>query len=134
VANQTCVISDSTFLLLAAVQNSALAGTEYALAVRAIGSPANVKFIATQVPSVSVLPLTPTKISSASPSANRRLIRLKNGGTTNIFLGPDTLVSVANGYVLLAGESEDFEMGPALNIYGTAATSTNGPIYVMELG
>ena len=114
------------------VSSSALAGNELALSVRAITSPANAFLTCAQV---NVTALATTRISATTSNPDRRLVKLKNGGANTVFLGPSSPVNTGTGsYALFAGESETFEIGPALAIFGLGAVGgPNVTIYVMEL-
>src|ERR1700733_13800091 len=107
-------ITDNAGVNIAAIRNAALVGTEYGVVVRSIQSPANFGFSPSQVP----ISASAVQYSNGGPSPDRRSVRLKNGGTTNVYLGSDLTVTLLNGYALLPGEVEIFELGPAKNICG----------------
>jgi hypothetical protein len=112
----------------AVVKSAALAGDETGLVVRAIVSPANNSFTHSQVS----IPTSSTQISAMTADPNRRSVRIKNATAYNLFLGGSS-VSVTNGYLLMPGEVETFELGPAKPIYGVAPGAT-GTLYILELG
>ena len=122
-------ITDNAGINIAAISSAALVGTEYGLVVRNIESPANFGFSASQVP----ITASAKQYSNGSPNPDRRSVRLKNGGTSTVYLGSDLTVTLINGYALLPGEVEIFELGPAKNICGIAS-SAGGVMYVLELG
>jgi hypothetical protein len=130
-ALQPVDITDSVGTNFAAVLNQTANGGEYSLIVRNMVSAANFAFICSQVPIGTTNPAV--KISNGAPYSSRRLVKLKNGGATTVFLNTSNAVTTSNGYALFAGESEEFEMGPALTIYGISG-STGNVVYVMELG
>jgi hypothetical protein len=125
-------ITDNAGINIAAIKNAALVGTEYGLVVRNIESPANFGFSASQI----AISASAIQYSNGSPNPDRRSVRLKNGGTTTVYLGSDNSVALSGsngGYALLPGEVEIFELGPAKNIWGIASTAS-GVMYVLELG
>jgi hypothetical protein len=128
-ATQSVDITDTVGTNFAAVKNAALVETDYGLVVRAIVSPANASFSALQIP----VETTVFVVSNDLPDVNRRFVRVKNGTTYNIFLGLSS-VTVTSGYLLMPGEVETFELGPAVQIHGIGATGATGNLYVLELG
>jgi hypothetical protein len=130
VAVQPVDITDNAGINIAAVYNSALNGGEFALAVRNMVSPANKAITIAQVSISSAY----FQLSNGSPATERRSVRIKNGSAFNIFLGSDNTVTVSTGYLMLPGEVEIFDVGPAKKIFGIGPSGSSGVAYVLELG
>jgi hypothetical protein len=132
-ATQTVDITDTAGINFAVVKGAALVGNEDALAVRAIISPANFALGLSQF-AISTATAPAPKISNGMPSANRRLVRIKNGTAFILYIGNDNTVTAASGYAIFPGEVESIELGPGKDIYGTGSAGATGQLYVMELG
>ena len=55
--------------------------------------------------------------------ARRRLLRIFNRGTADIFVGPANTVTTANGYPIPVGTGETFLLGPGLAVYAISAVA-----------
>jgi hypothetical protein len=135
-AVMTIDVSDSAGVNVATISNAPLVGTEYGLAVRNIESSANSSFAALRVAITLLEPgAGPAQITSSTPAADRRTARIKNDSAYTVFLGGGHAVTTTNGFALLPGEVEIFEIGSNLSIWGiVSSTSVSGYLYVLELG
>lgn len=115
----------------AAVAGAALAGTEQGMAVRSIDSAPN----AAGATSQTAVGASAVQVTSGSPSANRRKVKVRNmsGSAGPIFVGFSNAVTTATGYELLPGESENFDVGPALTLWAIAG-ATGNTVCVTEIG
>jgi len=132
VFRQPVAIADpDTWANAAKVAAAALAGTEMALAVRSIDSPPNSAGTTSQ----TAVGASAVQISSVSPSANRRKIKVKNhsGSPGEIYIGFTSGVTTATGYRLDPGESDNFDFGPALTLWAIGAVAGN-TAFVVEAG
>jgi hypothetical protein len=114
---------------IAEVTSATVIGNQSGLVVHNVVSAPNVKNVSSQV---SVSTTSASQLSNGFAENQRRMVKLKNGGASTVYLGSDT-VSTTTGYALFAGETEDFEIGPALTIYGIAGSGTN-VVYMTQLG
>jgi hypothetical protein len=106
-------ITDSAGVNFAAVNDAALTGLEYGLTVRNIVAAPNASAVWNQV----VVGTSSTQLTITLPAHHRRRVKIKNGGTALIYLGFITAATLAAGYRLDAGESANFDVGPAIPVF-----------------
>jgi hypothetical protein len=131
VDRQQVTIGDpATWGSIAEVTGATVVGNQSGLVVHNVVSAANVALVTSQV-QISTSPSM--QLDSSLAGDQRRVVKLKNGGPNPVYVGPDSSVSVTTGFELAPGDSDDFEIGPALSIWGVASAGTN-TVYVMQLG
>lgn len=72
------------------------------------------------------------QITSATPNAARRLVRVMNMGPSDYALIGPAGVTAANGFPVYLGQPQDFKLGAGIALYGIASTSTAVTFSVIE--